>query len=122
MHEIRRIAPLMRRKGINIPEVSPAEVQALFQIGDRSDVLAGFCILEDGRANPVDLTMSLAKGARMGGAQIFEGVTVAEIMAKNGTATGVRTEIIAKNSTATGVGTADGQAITAENVVICGGM
>lgn len=52
--------------------------------------------------------MLLAKGARMGGAQIFEGVTVSEIVAKNGTATGVRT--------------ADGQTINAENVVICGGM
>lgn len=108
VHEMRRLAPFMRRKGINIYEVSPKEAAELFQIGDLSDVLAGFYIPEDGRANPVDLTMSLAKGARMGGARIFEGVTVSEIMAKGGTATGVRT--------------ADGQAITAENVVVCGGM
>ena len=32
------------------------------------------------------------------------------------------TEITAQNGTATGVRTADGQTITAENVVICGGM
>ncbi len=108
VHEMRRLAPFMRRHGINIQEVSPAEAQQLFPIGDLSDVLAGFYIPEDGRANPVDLTMSLAKGARMGGARIFEGVNVSEIIAKNGTATGVRT--------------ADGQTITAENVVICGGM
>jgi glycine cleavage system aminomethyltransferase T/glycine/D-amino acid oxidase-like deaminating enzyme len=108
VHEMRRLAPFMRRHGINIHEVSPGEAQQLFPIGDLSDVLAGFYIPEDGRANPVDLTMSLAKGARMGGARIFEGVNVAEIIAKNGTATGVRT--------------ADGQTITAENVVICGGM
>ncbi|WP_294230224.1 FAD-dependent oxidoreductase [uncultured Shimia sp.] len=108
VHEMRRLAPFMRRHGINIHEISPQECQSLFPIGDMSDVLAGFYTPEDGRANPVDVTMSQAKGARMRGAQIFEGVTVAEIMAKNGTATGVRTS--------------DGQTITAENVVICGGM
>jgi glycine cleavage system aminomethyltransferase T/glycine/D-amino acid oxidase-like deaminating enzyme len=108
VHEMRRIAPFMRRHGINIHEISPKETADLFPIGDLSDVLAGFYIPEDGRANPVDVTMSLAKGARMGGAKILEGVTVSEILAKDGTATGVRT--------------ADGQTITAENVVICGGM
>lgn len=108
VHEMRRVAPFMRRHGINMYEISPRETADLFPIGDLGDVLAGFYIPEDGRANPVDVTMSLAKGARMGGAQIFENTTVAEIMAKNGTATGVRT--------------ADGQTITAENVVICGGM
>jgi len=108
VHEMRRIAPFMRRQGINIYEVSPKESADLFPIGDLSDVLAGFYIPEDGRANPVDVTMSLAKGARMGGARIFEGVTVTEILSQNGSATGVRT--------------ASGETITAENVVICGGM
>ncbi|MEL0438280.1 GcvT family protein [Phycobacter sp. K97] len=108
VHEMRRLAPFMRRHGINIHEISPKETADLFPIGDMSDVLAGFYIPEDGRANPVDVTMSLAKGARMGGARVFEDTTVSEILAKNGTATGVRT--------------ADGQTITAENVVICGGM
>ncbi|MGI9511990.1 MAG: FAD-dependent oxidoreductase, partial [Anderseniella sp.] len=108
VHEMRRLAPFMRRQGINIYEISPQETADLFPIGDMSDVLAGFYIPEDGRANPVDVTMSLAKGARMGGARIFEGVTVEDILAKNGTATGVRT--------------ADGQTVMAENVVICGGM
>ncbi|MDH3229873.1 MAG: FAD-dependent oxidoreductase [Alphaproteobacteria bacterium] len=108
VHEMRRVAPFMRRHGIDIHEISPKEAQDLFPIGDLSDVLSAFYIPGDGRANPVDVTMSLAKGARMGGARIFEGVTVTEIVAGNGTATGVRT--------------ANGETITAENVVICGGM
>ncbi len=108
VHEMRRLAPFMRRHGINICEISPREAADLFPIGDLSDVLAGFYIPEDGRANPVDVTMSLAKGARLRGARIFEGVSVVEILAQNGTATGIRT--------------AGGQIITAENVVICGGM
>ncbi len=108
VHEMRRVAPFMRRHGIGIYEISTKEAQELFPIGDLSDVLSAFYIPEDGRANPVDLTMSLAKGARMGGAQIFEGVTVTEILTEDGTATGVRT--------------ASGEAITVGNVVICGGM
>jgi len=108
LHEMRRLAPFMRRHGINMREISTQQAQALFPIGDLSDVLAAFYIPEDGRANPVDVTMSLAKGARMGGARFFEGVTVVEIMTKNGLATGVRL--------------ATGELITAENVVICAGM
>ncbi|QIE47145.1 FAD-dependent oxidoreductase [Pseudohalocynthiibacter aestuariivivens] len=107
-HEMRRAAPFMRRYGINCYEVSPREAQDLFPVGDLSNVKSAFYIPEDGRANPVDVTMSLSKGARMGGAQIFEGVRVTEITAKNGTATGICTQ--------------DGQSITCENVVICGGM
>ena len=108
VHEMRRFAPFMRRHGIDIHEISAKEAQDLFPIGDLSDVLSAFYIPEDGRANPVDVTMSLAKGARMGGAQVFEGITVTEIMARNGIATGVRT--------------AKGETITAENVVICVGI
>ncbi len=108
VHEMRRIAPFMRRFGIDNHEISVAQAQEMFPIGDLSDVKAAFFIPEDGRANPVDVTMSLARGAQMGGARIFEGVRVAEILAAKGTATGVRTQ--------------DGQTITAENVVICAGM
>ena len=108
LHEMRRIAAFMRRFGINNHEVSVKEAQDMFPIGDLSDVVGAFLIPEDGRANPVDLTMSLAKGARNGGARFFENTRVDEILAQNGTATGVRT--------------ADGQTIIAENVVICGGM
>ncbi len=108
LHEMRRIAPFMRSHDINLHEVSAKEAQDLFLIGDLSDVVGGFYIPEDGRANPVDLTMSLARGARNRGARFFEGVRVVEILSRNATATGVRTT--------------DGQTIVAENVVICGGM
>jgi hypothetical protein len=36
-------------------------VQALFPLCRVDDILAGFYVKEDGRANPVDVTMSLAK-------------------------------------------------------------
>ena len=34
---------------------------------------------DDGRVNPVDVTMSLAKGARMKGVNIVQGATVKDI-------------------------------------------
>ena len=44
-----------------------ARSRELFPLARTDDVLAGFYVAEDGRANPVDVTMSLAKGARHGG-------------------------------------------------------
>ena len=45
---------------------------------------------EDGRANPVDVTMALAKGARQQGVTIVEGVTVTGVLARTrGAVTGV---------------------------------
>lgn len=108
VHEMRRVAPFMTRNGIDVHEISVKEAEALFPIADLSNVLSAFFIPGDGRADPVDLTMSIAKGARMGGAQIFQGVSVKEILVKNGTAVGV------KLST--------DETIMAENVVICCGM
>ena len=54
-------------------------------------MLAGFYVKEDGRADPVDVTMALAKGARMAGATIIEGVTVTGVTKKRGVVTGVTT-------------------------------
>ena len=48
----------------------------LFPLCKTDDILAGFYVAEDGRVNPVDATMSLARGARMHGATIIEGVQV----------------------------------------------
>ena len=39
----------------------------LFPLARTDDLLAGFYVNEDGRANPVDVTMALAKGARLAG-------------------------------------------------------
>ena len=46
---------------------------------------------EDGRVNPVDVTMALGKGARMRGAKIFEGVPATGVPQQNGRVTGVST-------------------------------
>ena len=46
---------------------------------------AGFYVKEDGRVNPVDVTMALGKGARLRGVQIFEGVSALGVLQKQWT-------------------------------------
>jgi len=48
-------------------------------------------VADDGRANPVDVTMSLAKGARQRGVTVLEGVPALGVTTVRGAVTGVRT-------------------------------
>ena len=52
------------------------EVKDLFPLADVDSVLAGFYTPSDGRINPVDVTMAIAKGARMKGVRIFQNTPV----------------------------------------------
>src|SRR5262245_1822299 len=107
LEEYRRVAAFNRYCGVDVEEISPSEVKRLFPLARVDDVLAGFYVKDDGRVNPVDAAMALAKGATLAGARIVEGVPVTGILEKNGRATGVRT--------------AQGD-IAAEYVVNCTGM
>ena len=104
---LRRVADFARYNGHVIEELSPSEIKRMWPLLKTDDLLAGFYYRDDARVNPVDVTMALAKGARMGGALIFEDTKV--------------TAIKQKNSRVTGVGTDKG-GIKAEYVVNCGGM
>ncbi len=107
LEEYRRVAAFNRYCGVDVHEISAREVKELFPLARTDDVLAGFYVKEDGRANPVDITMSLARGARMAGATIVEGVSVTAITQRGGAVTGVVT---------------DHGTIAAEYVVNCAGM
>jgi heterotetrameric sarcosine oxidase gamma subunit len=91
LEEYRRVAAFNRLCGVEVHEISPAEVARLFPLARVDDVLAGFYIPADGRVNPVDVTMALARGARMRGARIIEGVPVTGFSRGRGAVTGVRT-------------------------------
>jgi 4-methylaminobutanoate oxidase (formaldehyde-forming) len=73
LEEYRRVSSFNRWCGVDVQEISPREVGELFPLARTDDLLAGFYVAEDGRANPVDVTMSMARGARMAGALIKEG-------------------------------------------------
>ena len=91
LEEYRRVAAFNRLCGVEVHEISPREVAELFPLARVDDVLAGFYIPADGRVNPVDVTMSLARGARLLGAAIIEGVPVTGFLTCDGAVTGVRT-------------------------------
>ena len=112
LEEYRRVAAFNRRCGVDVREISPAEVLSLFPLCNVTDVVAGFYVESDGRVNPVDACMALAKGAKQNGVQIFEGVTVDEVTRSSGKVSGVK------------VTDANGEKATVEAdiVVNCAGM
>ncbi len=91
LEEYRRVAAFNSYLGVEVHEISPREVAELFPLARTDDVLAGFFIPGDGRVNPVDVTMALAKGARMRGVRIVEGVPVTGFLTSGGAVAGVRT-------------------------------
>ena len=107
LEEYRRVAAFNRLLGNDVEEISPDEIQRLFPLARVDDVRAGFYLRKDGRVNPVDATMALAKGARQKGVTIVEGVSV--------------TGVLTRNRRATGVTTTRGD-VEAEFVVNCAGM
>lgn len=82
LEEYRRVAAFQRRLGLEVEEVSPAEMAALFPLARTDDLVAGFHVPGDGRVNPVDLTMALAKGARGLGVTVVEGVSVEQVVTR----------------------------------------
>lgn len=105
--EMRRGFNIAKSFGVEAHEVTPAEVKAMWPLADVGDLAAAFHFPNDARANPTDVTQALARGARNGGARIFEQTPVLDILQDNGRVTGVRT--------------AEGD-IRAEYVVNCAGM
>lgn len=91
LEEYRRVATFNRHCGVDVHEISPKEVGELFPLARTDDLLAGFYVPTDGRVDPVDVTMALAKGARSRGCRVVEGVAVTGILQKNGAVSGVVT-------------------------------
>ncbi|GIL36178.1 FAD-dependent oxidoreductase [Phycicoccus sp. DTK01] len=82
LEEYRRVATFQRRLGLEVEEVSPAEMAELFPLARTDDLAGGFHVPGDGRVNPVDLTMALAKGARARGVRVAEGVRVEQVLTR----------------------------------------
>ena len=107
LEEFRRISAFGREHGAPFEELSPEKVKDFWPLAFTDDILAGFYYPNDGRVNPIDVTMALAKGARTGGVQIFEETAV--------------TGFIKDDYKITKVVTDKGE-IQTEYVVNCGGM
>lgn len=105
--EVKRQATSARSFGLEMQLLSAKEAQALWPLMNVDDVVGAAFLPTDGQANPSDITQALAKGARLAGAKLVEGVAV--------------TDFIIENDRVRGVVTNRG-AIACEKLVLCAGL
>ena len=87
--QLKRNAAVARAQEVPCEMISPAEAGKLWPPMRTDDLAGAVWLPSDGKANPTDLTQSLAKGARNRGARIAEGTRVTSLAAKDGRVSGV---------------------------------
>ena len=106
--ELKRVASMNNAFGVTrVDIVTAAEIKEMYPMIEAGDLLGGSYVPHDGYGSPVDVTMAFVKGARLRGAMCLEGLTVTNVVIKNGAVTGVQT---------------DHGEIQTDFVVNCGGM
>ena len=91
--EIRRQATTAHSFGLEMHLLTPAEARDLWPVMDISDLVGAAFLPTDGQANPADIAMALAKGARMGGVRIVEQCAVTAVLQEHRRVTGLRTSL-----------------------------
>jgi glycine cleavage system aminomethyltransferase T/glycine/D-amino acid oxidase-like deaminating enzyme len=89
---LRRTAATAQAYDIDCDLISPSEAAERYPLLNVSDILGALWLPADGRADPVDLTAALARGARQRGVTIRERVRVTGITSGGGAVTGVQTD------------------------------
>ena len=107
MEELTRGASMAKTCGLEAQIMDLGECKEVYPLLEVSDGLGGVFIPGDGQADPANIALALAKGARMNGVMILENVKVTGIQKSNGRVTGVASEF---------------GDIEAEFVVNCAGM
>ncbi len=105
--EIMRGASMAKTVGVEVREIDLDEASERWPLMRTDDLVGAVFIPRDGQTSPVDTTMALAKGARVNGVRIIEGVAVEKLRAENDRIVGVETER---------------GYVEAETVVLTGGM
>ncbi len=91
MQVLKKQVALARSFGVDVELITPREAGDLVPVMRTDDLQGAIWIPGDGKANPADLCMSLAKGARQRGAKLVEGVEVTGVIVEGGRVAGVRT-------------------------------
>jgi 4-methylaminobutanoate oxidase (formaldehyde-forming) len=105
--ELKRGASMARAYGVAVETISVAEAGRRHPLLNMTGVIGAVYLEKDGQADPANIALSMAKGARNHGVKIVENVKVTGITQSKGRVTGV----------SIGQGT-----IEAEVVVNCAGM
>ena len=110
--EIFRQAAMARAFGVDVEEISPAEVKAKYEHLNIKGVTAGVWLPLDGQGDPTNISLALAKGARQMGAQVIERTKAISVTRKRRQITSVHWENEQGES----------GSIECDNVINCGGM
>jgi len=116
MVQLRRTAAVARAHGVDCDVLTPSDAGRLYPIMETADLQGAVWLPGDGKANPADLTMALAKGARNAGVRIIEGVRVDGATFQTGTG-GKRLAALRWRDKQGNAGS-----IGVETVVLCGGQ
>ena len=108
LEELKRQATMANAFGVHCELIGPEHIHQHWPGIETSDVFGGVSLPGDGQTNPVDTTLALAKGARQGGARIFEDTKVDRLAIKHNAVIGVYLD--------------DGTLITGKQVVLAAGM
>ncbi len=91
MQVLRKQLAMARSFGVECHEISPAEAGEKYPVMRTDDLQGALWLPGDGKANPADLCMSLAKGARNRGVTIVQGVEVTGVRSDRGRVAAVQT-------------------------------
>ena len=87
--EIYRQAAMARAFGVDVEEIGAAEVKTRYPHLNADDVTGAVYLDKDGQADPANIALALAKGARQNGALVKERVKVTGISRQGRRVTGV---------------------------------
>ncbi|WP_283638859.1 GcvT family protein [Marinovum algicola] len=109
--EILRQASMARAFGVEVEEISPAELKTRYPHVNAEDVKAAVYLDKDGQGDPANIALAMARGARQRGAQVLERTKVTGFVRDARRITGVHWEAEGESGT-----------ITCDHVVNCAGM
>jgi 4-methylaminobutanoate oxidase (formaldehyde-forming) len=89
LEELKRSAAMARAFGVPVEELSPTEIGARYPHLNLDGVTGGVWLPTDGQADPANIALALAKGARMRGARVQERVKVTGMTRQGRRITGV---------------------------------
>ncbi|MBU3000277.1 FAD-dependent oxidoreductase [Roseovarius nubinhibens] len=89
LEELYRQAAMARAFGVPVEELSPKEVKEKYEHINLDGVTGGVWLPTDGQADPANIALALAKGARQNGALVKERIKVTGIKRKDRRVTGV---------------------------------
>jgi 4-methylaminobutanoate oxidase (formaldehyde-forming) len=89
LEELKRNAAMARAFGVPVEEMSPSEIKVRYPHLNLEGVTGGVWLPTDGQADPANIALALAKGARNRGARVQERVKVTGIARAGRRVTGV---------------------------------